>query len=307
MVGLCLVAVFAVASVTATSASAVEKYKKSLKLYENCPVNAENPEWAASEGKLEFCVYAETEKTEGGQFKVGNITTPLSKPVKLQYGLAWKEDCEVEPETCLDEISVPPINGLEAITPTPEKVPGEPIANITPAEQEELGWPEGLKNRYREGQKKKTVKTVYETIELAGVPKTTRWRVVFQEGTGVEAPVMIKGENKWLSQLGDVCYIGGPSNPIVQHLTSGASTSPLTKETIQGEADLVEFFHNFEGVAVHSKLVDNTYAVPGATCTGPYSSYIEATINKEFGIPAAAGASVTELKGWLYNFTAATL
>ena len=47
--------------------------------------------------------------------------------------------------------------------------------------------------------------------------------------------------------------------------------------------------------------MDNTYAVPGASCTGPYASVIAATIDKEFSIPEPAGASVTEIKGTLYT------
>ena len=120
----------------------------------------------------------------------------------------------------------------------------------------------------------------------------------------MEAPVKIKGENKWLSELGDVCYIGSNEAPIVQHLTSGASTSPLTGNTIHGSAGELAIIKEGNELWLHnSDLVDNTYPVPGATCTGPFSAQIAAAIDREFGIPAVAGASVTELKGTLYNAT----
>ena len=62
--------------------------------------------------------------------------------------------------------------------------------------------------------------------------------------------------------------------------------------------------HEFNEVIISNNvLVDNTYAVPGAKCTGPYSEVIATTIDKEFGIPAVAGASVTEIRGTLYNST----
>ena len=61
-----------------------------------------------------------------------------------------------------------------------------------------------LKRRYQEGQKHHSVKTVYETIELAGIPVTNEGNLINSVETAVEAPVKIKGENKWLSQLGDV-------------------------------------------------------------------------------------------------------
>ena len=57
-------------------------------------------------------------------------------------------------------------------------------------------------------------------------------------------------------------------------------------------------------VITKSNLVDNEFAVPGATCTGPFSTEIAAAIDKEFGVPAVAGASKTELKGTLWNATA---
>ncbi len=290
ILGILLVAVLVLSAIASATAMAEEVPTESLKIYKNCPTTA-----TGFEGLV--CVYAQTEKgAGGGEYTVGGITVPLLKSVKLQYGLGI-----FYPESGEEDIYVAPTNGVEAITPTPELVPGTPIAHITPAEQEEMGWPATLKNKYKEGQKHHSVNKVYETIELAGIPETNRGNILFQEGTGVEAPIMIKGENKWLSELGDVCYIGSETNPIVQHLTSGSSTSPLTGETIKGEVFPISFFHEYTDVAVPSILVDNTYPVPGASCTGPYATYIAATLDKEFGIPAVAGASKTELKGILYN------
>ena len=296
MLGLCLVAALAVVAVAASSALAVKLPTKSAKIYVNCPVNGE-----ADGFKDAACVFGATEPNEGGQFTVGPITVPLAKQIVLQYGLAENEEAN-------ELLYIAPTHGVEAITPTPEKVPGEPIAHITPAEQEELGWPETLKYSYSRAQKDRAARTVYETIELAGTPATSLQRIVEEQGTGVEAPVKIKGENKWLSELGDVCYIGSNAEPITQHLTSGESESPLTHEIIHGSAGeiAVSQKHGAEAVFLaHSDLVDNTYAVPGAVCTGPYSSVIAATMDKEFDIPQPAGASVTEIKGTLSTASAA--
>lgn len=293
MVGLCLVAVFAMSAVAASSAFAVIKNpNKGKKIFVNCPVtgNAENglPN--------ELCIVGATEPKEGGKFKVGPITVPITEQIVLQYGIAENSEGE--------EFYVPPNNGVEAITPTPEKVPGEPIAKLTLREQNELGWPETLKVKYKAAQKNRSVRKVYETIELAGVPVTSRSNLLNAEGTAVEAPIKIKAKNEWLAELGDTCYIGSNTEPIVQHLTSGSSTSPSTGETITGSVGELEFLHEFNEVIVsHNVLVDNTYPVPGVACTGPYSEVISATIDKVFGIPAVAGASVTEIRGTLYNST----
>lgn len=290
-----------VAAAVASSASAAGT-KKGPGTFKNCPVHAtETDEGEPINNGSEpnaygiLCVYATTTAgAEGGQFSVGGITVPLAKPVVLQYGLYEKENEE--------EKYISPINGVEAISPTPEKVPGEPFANISEAEQLEMGWPATLRYSYthHHGQTKK----VSETIELAGIPQTSRAKLVQREGTAVEAPVKIKAENKWLNLIGDVCYIGSDAEPIVQHLTSGTSESPLTHETIEGELKEIEFLghgEELEGLVIGSKLVDNTYAVPAASCTGRYSTYVEAAIDKVFGLPAVAGASVTELSGHLYN------
>jgi hypothetical protein len=294
MLGFGLIMALVAVAVTAASALAFKNPDQSLKIFQNCPVNGQG-EVAPGEFREDIaCTVGATEPNEGGQFTVGPITVPITKQIVLQYGLTQNEETDAL-------VYIPPINGAEAITPTPEKVPGEPIAHISEAEQEELGWPETLKYSYKQAQKHHTAKTVYETIEQAGNNiETSIQRILEEEGNGVEVGVKIKGENKWLSELGDACYIGSSSEPIVQELTSGESTSPLTGETIHGsKGELLDTKKNALA-ETHSNLVDNRYAVPGASCTGPYASVIEATIDKEFDIPAPAGASITEIKGTLY-------
>ena len=298
MLGLTLAAVFAVGSVVASSAFAtVKNPTESIKIFKNCPVSATEAQGEPIKDLI--CVFAATEAApEGGHFTVGTITVPLEKQVVLQYGLAFTGPNEEY------ERYVPPQNGVEAITPTPEKVPGEPLVGINQREMAEFGWPETLKAKYKAA-KKASLKTVYETIELAGTPATSRTNIIFEEGVGVEAPVKIKGENKWISELGDVCYIGSEEDPIVQHLTTGASTSPLTEQTIRGSAGSLTILKGGSELwLTGSDLVDNTYPVPSAECSGSYSTYIDAMLDRKFGIPAVAGASVTELKGTLYNTVA---
>lgn len=308
MLGLCLLAAFALSAMAASSAMAVKNPDHSLTIFKNCPVNGFGVGTLGLRPDA-LCTFGDTEPQEGGQFTVGPITVPLTKQIILQYGIAFgiaQEEKEREEQGIFEQelIYVPPQNGVEAITPTPEPVPGTPIANITTAEQEELKWPEGLKASYAAAQKKGQVNKVFETIEQAGFIFTSVQQILTGEHPGVIAPVKIKGENAWLSKLGDVCYIGSEQEPIVQHLTSGKSTSPLTGVTIEGTRGEIEVIRKGnEIIEGHSNLVDNTYPVPGAVCTGPYSAAISATLNKVFGLPAVAGASITELKGYLYLTT----
>ena len=297
IMGLCLIAALVVSVATASNALAVKNPTKSLAIYKNCPTEAH----AEQNGhQVELCIFGATEVGEkgssaGGSFRVGPITVPIEKQIKLQYGL-------VENEKTGEEYSVLPTDGAPAIEPTPENVPGEPIGHITAAEQEELGWPSGLKYSYAQAQKKGLVRHATETIEIAGVPATSRNNIIGRGGVGVEAPIQIKAGNAWLSGLGTVCTIGSAEHPIVQHLTSGTSVSPLTGEKLEGSPGELNIYDFGSALwLTHSELVDNTYAVPGAVCSGPYASQIAATIDKEFSIPQPAGASVTIIKGTLYS------
>ena len=297
--GGCVVAALAISMAIGASAMAFPpKNIQSPRYFKYCPVNAVaeiEPEVFQTDN---LCFYASTEVGEGaGSYTVGGITVPLSKPVALQFGTALNE--ETGAETFL-----PATNG-ESLRPGKELVPGEPLSSISPAEQEELEWPQEMKESYAQAVKRHKTRKAYEEIELAGTPAISRTNLLFQEGTAVLAPVKIKAENAWLTELGDTCYIGSEEEPITQHLKTGVSTSPLTGEEIQGSVGELEFAHEFQEVIIrHSNLADNEYAVPGANCTGPNSGIVEATIDKVFGIPAPAGASKTELKGTLWNSTA---
>jgi hypothetical protein len=301
MIGLCLVAVVAMLAVGATSALAFPpKNELSARYFKNCPTSAEPEVEPGVFKKVSLCFYASTEGgEEGGSYTVGGITVPLSKKVALQFGSAVNEETG-------EETFAPAANGQPSLVPGKELVPGEPLSSISAAEQEELGWPQEMKESYARAVKFHETRKAYEEIEFAGPAGISRSNLLNEEGTAVLAPVKIKAENAWLSQLGDSCYIGSEEEPIVQHLTTGISTSPLTGEELHGAVgEIVGFFHAFNLVIIkHSNLVDNTYPVPGADCTGPNSGIVEATIDKIFSIPAVAGASKTELKGTLWNSTA---
>ncbi len=291
MLGVCLIAAFAVSALAAGSALAKKQKYESLAVYKNCPLgNAE----------VEICDYATTSGgPEGGQFTVGPITIPLSQKIALQFG--YHENPETGQLTLYG-----PEDGAPILVAPPLLVPGHPLEEITPEEQEELGWPQSLKESYAVAKKHRLLKTADEQLELVGTPALNPTNIVFEEGVGVEVPLAIKAENGWLATLGDECHVGSASEPIVQHLTSGADTSPLTEETLHGTAGSLEIFDQGAAIVLlGSDLLDNTYPVPAANCTGPFSEVLAATIDKVFGVPAVAGASVTELKGDLHEAAAA--
>jgi hypothetical protein len=295
ILGISLIAAFAVSAVTAASALAITNPDKSPLIFKHCPIYGE-----VNGQKTTFCFVAATNQEEG-EYKVGGFTVPLTKQVLLQFGTVLNEETGAE--------TFVPAEGAPTLPPTAEKVPGTPISRISPKEREEFGWPQELTESYLAAKRRHLTNNVFETIELAGKPVISRSNLLFQEGTAVEAPVKVKAANAWLTQLGTTCYIGSDEGtepgPIVQHLVSGVSKSPSTGQELHGEVGELAFYHEFqEAIISNNKLVDNTYPVPGASCSGPFAAPIAATIDKIFGIPAVAGASFTSLKGALYNATA---
>lgn len=277
--GLCLVAAFAMSAVAAGSALALETSE--LEQYKNCPLK---------DPLVHTCTYG---SAEGGQFTVGPITVPITNPIDFQGG---------EFETEGKSIFVLPANG-QAVVPTAETVPGEPLANVTPAEQKEFEWPVALEKSYEKARIDGMLGegTMTEVIESAGVPSVNLDNFVFESGTAITAPIKITGKTKWLEKLGGKngnCKIASSENPIVQHLTSGASTSPVTGETIHGVAGSLEIEGGGElARLIGAHLVDNTYAVPAAErCGGSQNErYLDPVVDRAFGLPAPAG--VTELIG----------
>ena len=86
----------------------------------------------------------------------------------------------------------------------PETVPGEPLANVTPAEQKEFGWPATLAKKYENARITGLLGpgTMTEVIETAGIPQVNKLTWCFEEGNGIVAPIKIQGENKWLESIG---------------------------------------------------------------------------------------------------------
>jgi hypothetical protein len=279
MLGLCLVAAFAMSSVAAGSALA----SQNLEIYKNCPLK---------DSLVEVCSFGQTYQGEGGHYTVGPITVPVTNSIILQGGYFEGEG---------KQVFVLPNNG-QAVVPVAETVPGEVLAYVTPAEQKEFGWPEALEKSYEKARIKGSFGegTTTEVIETAGVPGLNNTNLIFEEGTAITAPIKITGKNKWLEKLGGNCKIGSSEDPIVQHLTTGTTTSPSTGETLRGTAGSLEILEEGNEVTLHgTTLVDNTYPVPAVHgCGGGANeAYLDPVVDRAFGLPAQAGASVTELVG----------
>jgi hypothetical protein len=296
MLGLCLVAVFAVSAVFAGSALA----KKD-------PYNVNT--W----GQYKYCPYENTELTdcfygrtnggkEGGEFMYGQVRVLLNKPIVIQGGYkGFGEEVEVSPA----------VNGGETLEdPEPEKIV-KGLKTITPLIQEQAKWPQALMESYATAAANKETNHASLTVEMAGnecfeVPGCLNTgNLLFEEGTAFRLALKTTIHNAWLESLGGgPCTIGSDEHPIEQHLTSEG-------------AGYVEGFHNnqeFTNLELYgTKLVDTTwhiYQASGASGCGnaEWESYIDKALNILLHVetpgghePEANKSGITWLTGNLHD------
>jgi hypothetical protein len=251
-------------------------------------------EWARfnqcpdNNSEVDICVYAET---TSGLFTMGKKTVPLKNKQILQGGVIAENN---EPFGTLAFVGAR--NG-ETLSKTPQPVPGGLLGITAPT-----WWPQILQDLFNE-----TINNgftgVNATVELAGAPSAIKLSLAntFAEtGTALEMPVKVKLDNPF---LGSNCYIGSNSNPIRLKLTTGKTSPPPPNTSISGSGGTFE--GSEEGriiVDKNNKLVDNSFAAPGANgCGGILFSWaVDPFVNSIVGVPSPAGTNTAILEGTTY-------
>jgi hypothetical protein len=236
-----------------------------------------------SNPNVDVCLYAES---SAGSFTLGKKTVPIKKPVVLQGGIEAH-----------DEIFGPlTFVGAEdgnSLTKVPQPVPGGLLGVTAPT-----WWPLFLQELFNE-----TINNgftgVNATVELAGAPSTVKLsalNILIANGVGLAMPVKVHLENPF---LGSSCYIGSSSSPVQLKMTSGTTSPPPPNTPISGSPG--EFGSEGEGTIVvlkNNKLVDNSFAAPGANgCGGLFSFLIDPFVNSIVGVPSPAGTNTAILEG----------
>jgi hypothetical protein len=300
MLGLCLVAVFAVSAVFAASALAAKDpwSVNTWGQFKHCPYENTEPE-------VKDCFYGRTEGgKEGGEFQYGRITVKLKHPVVIQG--AFKRNHELGLLEVLPELK----EGGETLEDTEPEPIVKGLKVITPAIQEEAEWPAALMESYAAAKSAKTLNKASVKIEMAGnecyeVPGCLNTEhLLEEEGEAFRLSLKVTVHNAWLESLGGgPCTIGSDENPIKQLLTSGEFGRP-------GEVTFNETF-TVTSVA-NSKLVDTSWHIPkaaGATGCGnaEWESYIDKAMNIALEVEDSEGeewinkTGLTWLKGDLYD------
>jgi hypothetical protein len=221
---------------------------------------------------LTEAIICDVANTTGGEFVIGKKTVPISKPVLIQGGVAANgKNPVLEAEPLIAAV------GAETFAKVPQEVPGG-LAGIG-----------GIGGE------------VTATAELAGPVSSVildAWNLANKlNQPAVTLPLKVRLSNEI---LGENCYIGSDAEPIVLHLTTGKTNPPAGTEPISGGHGAPEYpakgdIERVPGV----KLVDNTFAVPGASGCGNEldSSVVDEAIDLDIGLPAAAGSNTAILTG----------
>jgi len=230
------------------------------------------------------CLYS---KNTSGSFQMGAKTVPIVNPVVLQGGL---------------EITGPGENQFrgakngDTLSKTPQPVPGGLTGIVAPS-----WWPSILRDLFNE-----TINNgftgVQATVELAAPAtsiKVDPLASLSGSGTAVYLPVKVKLSNPF---LGSNCYLGSNSNPMKLNFTTGTTAPPPPNKPISGSPGT--FAEEAEGTIISQKgvkLVDNSFAAPGANgCGGLFSFLVDPFVNSIVGVPSAAGTNTGILSGDIY-------
>lgn len=201
-----------------------------------------------------FCIRSDV---TGGHLNVGKKEVPVEKPLVLVGGV----NEEFENFTA---------NSEGGLSKTPQKIPGGVIGLTGLTELLEFFGSEAL--------------TLYGTTELAGTPSNFTF-------ASVTLPIKVHLTNP-AGILGNNCYDGSNSNPIVLHFTTGTTEPPAPNKPITGKEpeisiDANSIFHLNNGI-----YVDNSFAAPGVSGCKLFGLIpIDGLVDETSGLPAAAGTN----------------
>jgi hypothetical protein len=239
-------------------------------------------ECPTSNAELSACLVARAEGGAGGSITFGNQTVPILNTQTLQGGFI--ENRETGAMTFVGAAKG------NTLTKTAQKVPGGLSGLVNCTEISNKTERENCEAIFEN-----KITGVYATVELAAPASDiglNEFNLETEMGTALSLPVKVKLENPL---LGNECYIGSNSSPLIVELTTGTSGSLKGKlGTIGSRAE--------GGIVVISddSLVNNTIAVPGATgCGGSFSSIIDKIVDGRLAIPAAAPKNKVTLNGTL--------
>ncbi len=225
-------------------------------------------------------------QTTGGVTTIGNVSLPLVNPVTIQGGFTRESEGSVSK-------FVTPTTG-SVISSAPQPFPGGLSAALPPGP----GAINAAIGRLVAGSSNR----LDATLELAGPASGVEVNLNNlggEEGVGLRLPVKLHLENPL---LGGSCRIGSDTAPIVFSLTTGRTSPPLPNRSIAGGTGAGDFLEEGRILKLSGgSLVDNSWSAPRAEhCGGTLASLIDPVINRQLGLPAAAGRNAVVIRNTTY-------
>lgn len=259
--------------------SASAKLTGEFTKFAQCPYT--NPE-------VNRCLYS---TTTSGEVVLGSKKVPIVNPVTLQG--AYGEIGEDEFATTFFAAK----NGI-TLSKTPQPVPGglaglvncKEISNFLLRVSCEVTFENGLTG----------LNSTLELAKPASAIRISENHLAEETGIALEMPIKIRLENPF---LGENCYVGSSSSPILWKLTTGTTAPPGPNKAITGKAGELELLE--EGTVLKLKgteLIENAWPAPAASgCGGLFSFILDPIINAAAGLPAAAGKNTAILVNTIYE------
>jgi len=250
------------------------------KSFTNCPLN--NPlmheagqlSAANSFGGFAACVAG---NAVTGSITLGNITTPVTEPVNVQFGFAWQPDNAGYPQP-----AYPPLAGESAILKTKADLIPEALTTALSCDTATDA----------------TIQNICQTAEANGGAYNQVYALAQEAGQlsnfnllAWTQPVKFKLINPL---LGNNCYIGTDSDPVVLNpslsVGPGGGLALLNdpQPTVHPDSEVLEITGASAG--------DNTFSAPGVIGCGPggvSNVPVDEALNASSGLPAASGNSLT--------------
>jgi hypothetical protein len=124
--------------------------------------------------------------------------------------------------------------------------------------------------------------------------------MVEEKGTALTLPVKLHLKNPL---LGEACFLGSETHPVLLDLTDGTTAPPEPNKPIKGKLGKLssEIEEGFESTRIsENSLVDNAFAVPVAEgCGGFFAFLLDPIIDSKLGLESKAGHNTAKLEGEL--------
>jgi hypothetical protein len=240
----------------------------------------------------------------GGELTIGSTKVPIDKTITLRSGAIPTGN----PEDSREFFLLPAADG-DSLSETEMNIPGGLFDLVNCREIKGRGIAEKITRR--------TCKAIFEsritgataTVELVASAQDpalfNEFAFNVEEGAANTLPTRVHLRNPL---LGNSCYIGSESSPILLHLTTGATSPAAPNESISGSVGETETLEEDEQLALRVtgvSLVDNTFSVPVAEgCGGSLSSIVDPLVDFKLKLPSADGNNTAILDGAFTTSTA---